>query len=390
MRVLLVSPLDPDVPGNLKFLVGGENTYTRMLLINPPAGVEYVHHIQAIRAGEVRYGPFQRLLKMLVKFRVLPLSAGTMDFEVLGRFDLVHCHGYTLRLSRPRYKIPVILGDSIPNRWAISAYFKQHPLRIQTTYFLRRLVHARLRIYDQDLSLGDFQKLVVMSEFAKREHLKIGADPERIEVIYPGLPNRGEQKLRKDGPVRFLFVGVWFERKGGMILWEAYQILRKKLGEKVRLTILGPLPEKLKVESSSSAKATADREKLKVFGIEQQDFVSYNRLVGDFYPAADVLVHVPPKAEGYGLVVEEAMSFGIPVVASRVGTLPEMVVDGETGLLVEPGSVEALAEALERLVLDGDLRRRLGKAARQRFLKYFSLPLMQKKLLQVYKEAAND
>ena len=128
----------------------------------------------------------------------------------------------------------------------------------------------------------------------------------------------------------------------------------------------------------------------KSYGITQHDFVSYDRLVSEFYPAADILVHVPPKAEGYGLVVCEAMSFGIPVVASRLGALPEMVVDGQTGLLVRPGSVGDLAEALERLVLDADLRGRLGQAARRRYLAHFSLSVMQKKLFRIYEEAIED
>jgi len=310
---------------------------------------------------------------------MLPLSAGTMDLEVLGKFDLIHCHGYTLRLSGLRSQIPVVLGDSIPNRWAISAYFNQHPARIQMTYSFRRLIHGWAGVYDQDLFLGDFSKLVVMSEFAKREHLRLGAKPDRITVVYPGLPDRGERLYRAKGPVRLLFAGVWFERKGGMMLWEAYKKLRKKLGEKVQLTILGPLPRSLSAQRSALS-----------LGIEQYDFVPYARLVGEFYPATDVFVHVPPKAEGFGLVVEEAMSFGIPVVASRIGALPELVVDGETGLLVLPGSMGALVEAIEKLVLNQDLRRRLGEAARQRFLRHFSLSVMQKKLLRIYKAASEE
>ena len=380
MRVLLISPLDPDVPLNLKFLMGGENTYTRTLLANPPPGVTYVHHTDALKKGEVRYGSFHAFLRTLVKFRILPLSAGTVDVEILGKFDLVNCHAYTLRLSGSLRHIPVVMGDSIPNRWGLSQYFGQGRLRIEATYGLRRAMHSLLSVYDQDLSLGNFSKLLVMSEFAKQEHIALGADPAKIAVIYPGLSDRAEPSVRKVGPVRLLFAGVWFERKGGMILWEAYRKVREMLGDTVRLTILGPVPKNYKLQMTND----------KSYGITQHDFVSYDRLVSEFYPAADILVHVPPKAEGYGLVVCEAMSFGIPVVASRLGALPEMVVDGQTGLLVRPGSVGDLAEALERLVLDADLRGRLGQAARRRYLAHFSLSVMQKKLFRIYEEAIED
>ena len=99
MRVLLVSPLDPKTPGNLKFLVGGENTYSRNLLDFPPRGVQYIHHEEALKSGKIAYLPINRLLGFLVKFRILPLSAGSKCFSLREKFDLVHCHGYSLKIS---------------------------------------------------------------------------------------------------------------------------------------------------------------------------------------------------------------------------------------------------------------------------------------------------
>jgi glycosyltransferase involved in cell wall biosynthesis len=276
--------------------------------------------------------------------------------------------------------IPVVLGDSVPNRWALTHYFHQHRLRIGATYTLRRVVHRLANVYDQDLCLGNFKTLIVMSRFAQREHLKIRKTSKRIRVIYPGLPDRGIRLPTADNSVRFLFAGVWFERKGGLIVWEAYRRLRERFGRKVRLTILGPLPNKLKMKN----------EKLKVLGIQQHDFVPYERLVGEFYPNADVLVHVPPKSEGYGLVVSEAMSFGICPVVSAVGALPEMVIHGKTGVVVKPGIVESLEKALTVLVRNGALRERLGRAARARFLQEFILEKMQKELIEVYQQALSS
>jgi glycosyltransferase involved in cell wall biosynthesis len=78
------------------------------------------------------------------------------------------------------------------------------------------------------------------------------------------------------------------------------------------------------------------------------------------------VVACPSRREGYGVVCAEAMAHGRPVVASAVGGLRDLVVDGETGLLVEPGDVVALRTALERLLDDADLRGRLGGAGRRR------------------------
>jgi glycosyltransferase involved in cell wall biosynthesis/2-polyprenyl-3-methyl-5-hydroxy-6-metoxy-1,4-benzoquinol methylase len=82
--------------------------------------------------------------------------------------------------------------------------------------------------------------------------------------------------------------------------------------------------------------------------------------------ARAAVVACPSQREGFGVACAEAMAHARAVVASDVGGLRDLVVDGETGLLVPPGDVEALREALERLLGDRDLRRRLGTAARER------------------------
>ena len=78
---------------------------------------------------------------------------------------------------------------------------------------------------------------------------------------------------------------------------------------------------------------------------------------------ADIFL-LPSKWEGMPMTVIEAMGTGLPVVASRVGGVPDMVTDGESGLLIPP-TAEALAQAIERLVKDEALRERLGTQARQ-------------------------
>jgi D-inositol-3-phosphate glycosyltransferase len=82
--------------------------------------------------------------------------------------------------------------------------------------------------------------------------------------------------------------------------------------------------------------------------------------------AGAAVVAVPSRREGFGLVAAEAMAHGKPVVASAVGGLLDLVVDGETGLLVPPGDVPALRAALDRLLSDPTLRRGLGSAGRER------------------------
>lgn len=102
-------------------------------------------------------------------------------------------------------------------------------------------------------------------------------------------------------------------------------------------------------------------------------------------PGFDVFV-LPSWIEGMPITVLEAMAHAKPVVATPVGGTAEVVVDGETGLLVPPRDPERLAEAIRRLVADRDLARRLGEAGRARLEERFTAEAMARKVLAIYDE----
>ena len=118
---------------------------------------------------------------------------------------------------------------------------------------------------------------------------------------------------------------------------------------------------------------------------EALGFVPHHELPPLYERAA--VVAVPSHREGFGVVCAEAMAYGRPVVASAVGGLLDLVVDGETGLLVPPGDVDALRAALERLLGDAELRRRLGEAARERIREHFTWPAVTDRTIQAYEDA---
>ena len=96
------------------------------------------------------------------------------------------------------------------------------------------------------------------------------------------------------------------------------------------------------------------------------------------------LLLMPSLWEGFGLVLLEAMAQGRPIVASRVSAIPEVVQHNETGLLVPPRDVNALADALGHLLSDADTRRQFGEAAKQRLETVFHVDKMAKDTVSLY------
>jgi glycosyltransferase involved in cell wall biosynthesis len=117
--------------------------------------------------------------------------------------------------------------------------------------------------------------------------------------------------------------------------------------------------------------------------------VGFVQDVPRFMSAVDVVCFPtqPSLGEGFGLAALEAMASSRPVVATAVASLPEVVLDGETGLLVPAGDAGALARALGRLAVDKDERLRMGLAGRRRAGSTFSLAAMVQKTNGVYQEA---
>jgi glycosyltransferase involved in cell wall biosynthesis len=106
--------------------------------------------------------------------------------------------------------------------------------------------------------------------------------------------------------------------------------------------------------------------------------------LADFYRSARVIVVPSLWPETFGIVPAEAMSHGIPVVASRLGALQETVLDGETGLLAEPGNAADFAEKISRIWTDRGLARRIGQRARRHVESQFSHQAHFDRLLGVY------
>ncbi|KMK65649.1 glycosyltransferase [Puniceibacterium sp. IMCC21224] len=194
-----------------------------------------------------------------------------------------------------------------------------------------------------------------ISDFA-RSQLMCFAAPEhwgRLAVVHCGInPDRYSGGTR-DG-TRLLFVGRLAGVKGVPVLLDALVGLRHT-HPNLRLTLIGDGPERAALEARA-----------RVLGVaECVDFVGYKSQAEVAQALRDTDVFVLPSfAEGVPVVLMEAMAASLPVVTTRIAGIPELVRDGESGVLVPPGDTQALRTALSRVLDNPDLRRRMGRVGR--------------------------
>lgn len=218
--------------------------------------------------------------------------------------------------------------------------------------------------------IGQNTSLIAISQAVERYLVEETMPPERISCVYDGVDLRQYQPQAhrevKDG-VLIGIIGQIGERKGHLVLLEALRELVREHAP-VKLLIVGKEP-------AHSVEGYTER--LQAFVRQHQlepyvEFLGFRRDVPELLAQLDILV-LPSLQEPFGKIVIEAMAMETPVIASRVGGVPEIVADGETGLLVPPQDPAALKHALTRLIADAALRERMGKAGRQRVEACFSL-----------------
>jgi len=218
---------------------------------------------------------------------------------------------------------------------------------------------------------------------ARITRIHYGHDPEpyeRAAAMGPGEREalRAELGFGADDLVA-ICVARFAPQKAHDVLLRATLEARREVPE-LRLLLVGDDPFG---DGRERAEALAAE-----LGLEQVvRFAGIRRDVPRLLAAADVFV-MSSLWEGFGLVFLEAMSAGLPVLATRVSGVPEVVEDGATGLLVPPSDVPALATALSALAADGERRRSLGRAGRERVRKFFGLDRMVDATLDVYRGLA--
>jgi colanic acid/amylovoran biosynthesis glycosyltransferase len=231
--------------------------------------------------------------------------------------------------------------------------------------------------------VSDFTRSQMML-FLEEEHwpklalVRCGVDPERFA---PGVVAGGKAPGGSGGagPVRVLAVGRLVGGKGFALLVDAVHALVAR-GRDVALTVVGDGPSREHLHAQAARLGLGDR--VEWVGALGQDEIR------EAYARADVFC-LPSFAEGVPVVLMEAMAMEVPVVATRIAGIPELIEEGESGLLVTPARADELADAIGRLVDDPALRARLGAAGRRAVLEGYDLGRWTAALRELFETAAD-
>jgi glycosyltransferase involved in cell wall biosynthesis len=279
-----------------------------------------------------------------------------------ARVDILHTHLFD----------PSVLGLS-------GGWIARTPLRIVTRHYsnyhtrIARPIHVWLDRLCTRLS----HRVIAVSQHTA-DHL-IGvehAPPTKVSVVHNGIDFERVRVSSPDAPAR---IRAQLDLVGTPIVLMAARMHPEKGYEHLLASLPGVLaqvPELILLVAGTGPLEARYRALCGSMGIERSvRFLGFRRDLADLIVASDLVV-LPSLAEAFGLVAAEALYLGVPVVASRVGGIPEIVDDGIDGLLVPPGDDEALTGALARLLLDGARRRTLQGAGRDKIASRFGFRSM--------------
>src|SRR5436309_1145750 len=296
------------------------------------------------------------------------VAPGMLTHVLFGRWDVIHGHAYGY--------FPTFAASTggLMNRSAV----------VLTPHSDPGVDSASKRLFDKvvpqaTLRLADRVIALTASEGRYLERLRV--DPGRIRVIPNGVDMAEfahiPPRRPKADPITILFVGRLYPRQKGLeYLIAAFAVAQSR--RKARLRLVGDDwggRTALQTLASSLGVGRA---------VEFVGELPRTRVIRE-YESADLFV-LPSLFEPFGIVLLEAMAAGLPIIASRVGGIPDVIEDGRTGILVEPRNVQALADAIDSLVADPSLRMKMGAEGRAQAAKY-SWDRLVPRIRSVYEEA---
>ncbi|KQP88431.1 glycosyl transferase family 1 [Methylobacterium sp. Leaf113] len=340
----------------------GDAFGTRVYGGGPPPAVPGVTVIGLEQLGEQESGDFERDIDTMV---------ATIEAEhAKAPFDILHAQygyptGWATLLASRNIGVPNVVSIQGGDGHWVGSCCETH-----------RVAMCEVLAHANALLIGG-------ASFVGEVCDRLGSDPARFTIV-PGAvdtarftPGPGGH----DGPVRLFYHGRVDRRKGVLDLIDALALLRDRaIPFEAVISGIGP--------DVDSSKARAAELNFSETAIRFTGYADYDT-VPELYRAADVFVS-PTYAEGFSNTILEAMAAGLAVVSTHSVGVSDCLRDGENGLMVQPGDVPALAEALGRIIEDAPLRRRLAEDGLAECRRVYSWRAVGRQIMDAYARVVNE
>ena len=293
--------------------------------------------------------------------------------------DVVHTHtwyaAFAGYMAKTLYNVPLV-----------STVHSLEPLRpwkeeqLGRSYFLSTWV--------EKLALENADRIVAVSRHAREDILKhFQVQPDRVKVIHNGIDLDIYRSVRTDATRKafgitgdyVLFVGRVSRQKGMGHLIDAMKLVDPG----ITCVCCTSAPDTRELEKEIAAKVAEEPRVIWINSLLRED--QYVELYSNAF-----CFSCPSVYEPFGIINLEAMACETPIVASSVGGILETVVDGETGILVEPGNPKVIADGINTFARNRDLARRYGKNGRKRVEELFSWASIAQKTRSLYEEVVDE
>jgi glycosyltransferase involved in cell wall biosynthesis len=355
--------------GYFPMVVGINNSFYWKMLKSRGIEVKTINHIFYTKNRS--YSFYEKIIRKLYavfkKYKYFPYFL--LFFNKFVHYDLIS----QLKRIIKEEKIELI-QTNINFFKDIPVYIIAVGLNIPIICYLRTMPKRQLIYPEKRLAQYEHGTFIAISIAVLRAWIRSGIPESRIRVIYNAQPPIETVKnvQRNNTIVKLLFVGRLEKRKGVDLLIEAMSGVKNK---NWILSIIGEGSKKEDLIRFAKRKGL----------MAMITFYGFRKDVNKFYRSHDILI-VPSLNEPFGRVIIEGMSYGIAVIASDNGGIPEIIDNGKDGILFTNNDAVQLRNAVEDLISDPDRRKHIGLKGREKVKTKFSEDRFGKKLMAVYRD----
>lgn len=298
-------------------------------------------------------------------------EAGLLAFE-LRRRGVTHVHAHFANVAANVAKLAARMSRGT---WSLTLHGLSDFGDPTHSWLKDKIASAAFVVCVSDFGRSQAMLQCDLPHWAKLHRIYCGIDPRRFRAAPECVARRCADGSGAT-PVRLLTVARLGAEKAHTILLEALHLVRSS-GVNVACTLVGDGPQRDALRNMASSLGLSPH--VTFAGAVGQDHIR------EYYEAADVFV-LPSLAEGLPVVLMEAMAMELPVIATRIMGIPELVEQGVNGLLVTPGCAAPLAEAILELARDPQRRADLGRRGRQAVEERFDIAVTSAALAGVFRE----